>query len=585
MRRFWRLLKTLPYLGTDGVPLPLNSKRVIIILNSLALLTSFLCFLISTVLWNTAHEIRISGVGYAMALIYLSVPLFNKAGKTNSALLTIFILQSFSAMYYGALLGPAINIEALAVFLCGAALLIIKSSRYKWAAISFVLTVTVILKVIWYGNLIDPLPLSISNNRLVYFFAAGAVLVMNALMLYFYERAVNKSNRELEALVEERTLALDQANRYKTTYLNSLSHDYRTQLNPIYGLAHELVLQAEDEGMPEQIQVSTDVIRALYASSRNMLDMTNVVLDTARIEAGMYDVPQPAPFSVRQWLYQQLDTYQYVSPVPLQLEIAGIPGRIVSDAALLTRILSNLLTNAIKFSRPGGTIIITARATSQHFLLEVTDQGKGIPAEELEKVFDLYITGSKPGEGTGLGLPISRKIAETLGGTLTATSETGKGSTFRLSIPMVADNSRKTQQQQPHEFEHFYGARVLCVDDDHSNRLLAELQLKRLGCTTAFAASSGEALEKAREVIPDVILLDYYLPEISGIALLEKIRKDTLLRHIPVIFISGNTNTAEIAAARAHGDGFLSKPIMLEQLYHALLPFLSSRLVTESRPL
>ncbi|MBC9929209.1 hybrid sensor histidine kinase/response regulator [Chitinophaga qingshengii] len=582
MRRFWRLLKTLPFLGTDGAPLPLNSKRVIIMLNSLALLTSFLCLLISTALWHAMHEIRISGVGYAMALIYLSVPLFNKAGKTNTALLTIFLLQSFSAMYYGALLGPAINIEALAVFLCGAALLIIKSRGYKWSAISFVLAVTVALKIIWYSNLVEPLQLSNSHSRLVYFFAAGAVLLMNALLLYFYERAVNKSSRELETLVEERTLALDQANRYKTTYLNSLSHDYRTQLNPIYGLARELVLQAEDEGMPGQIQVSTDVIRALYASSRNMLDMTNVVLDTARIEAGIYDVPELAAFSVRQWLYQQLDCYQYVSPVPLQLKLAGIPGRIVSDAALLTRILSNLLTNAIKFSHAGGTITVTARAGEQQFILEVSDEGKGIPAAELEKVFDLYITGSKPGEGTGLGLPISRKIAETLGGTLTATSVVGSGSTFRLCIPMVADPSQQTPSQQPAAFEKFGGAAVLCVDDDPANRLLAELQLKRLGCNAAFAATSGEALEKAREVTPDVILLDYYLPEISGMALLEKIRKEALLRHVPVIFISGNTNTADIAAARAKGDGFLSKPIMLEQLYHALLPFLSSNIVMEN---
>lgn len=583
MNRLLNLINAIRYAGVDETA-PLNKKRTIIIVNTLALVITSLCIIISASLWITARQPMISGVGLLQAAIYFAIPVLNHFHRHNAATFILFIIQSASAMYYGAILGDAINIEALAVFLCGASFLIIKSAPYRWGTIILVLLMTFLLKIVWQNQLLPQLPLNVVNRKLIYLFATGAVLAMNGAVLYFYERAINKNNRELEVSVEERTDMLAKANKYKTIYLNGISHDFRNQINPLHGILRELVWQIEEKGEPENISVPSELIHILYSSSRNMIDMTTDVLDMSKIEAGKFDKPNYTVFTLYNWLNLLVDSYKRAAVLKgLRIETdfrQPVPGRIRSDKALLTRAVSNLLSNAIKHTPKNTTISVSTSISENRLIIDVADEGPGISIENQEHIFDAFISTSRVGEGTGLGLSMAKTFIEELQGTLTINSMPGRGSTFTINIPLEETADAATSEDNPAAltFEQFSGANVLLIEDDYANKRLTELQLQRVGCNCYHAETAQQGLETAREILPDLILLDYSLPDKTGFEFIEMIRNDITLLYTPIILVSGEMDPEIIEKARYTANGFVPKPVKADLLYQQISRYLSKRI-------
>jgi len=557
-------------------------KKQVVIVNSLAILTAICCLIISTILWFTAGYIEISGVGVLEACIYFTVPIFNYYKKFNAGLLILFMMQAGSALYFGCLLGANISIEALAVFLVSAALLVIRSVTHKWVTIISILVMTIVLKIIWYENLITPLPLSHLNQKLIYFFATGAVLAMNGTVLYFYERAVKKNRRELEALVAERTAELDRANRFKTIFLNETSHDYRNQLNPLLSICQQLAAQTDNKERSGYVHVPVELIRVLYAASRNMNDIANNVLDLAKIEAGKFSDPQPAPFTLKKWMCTLIDTYQYWAKlkdiqIELQFPRSDLPGRIVSDQALLTLIVNNLLSNAIKFAPKSTTIRVNVFTLGPSLLnISVSDDGEGIA--DTSFIFGLFNSASPSGEGTGLGLPIAKNLTESLGGNLLVHSKPGHGSTFSVRIPLVEYTREITEEDAGGIYEHYFDAKVMVIEDDPMNQIACRYLLKEMSCTCIIADNAQLAIKLAKENKPDVILLDYYLDlKTKAIDVIPLVKQEPDLRHIPIVLVTGNVNKDELAIAQQQADSCLLKPITGDRLNDILRPYLSTK--------
>jgi signal transduction histidine kinase len=243
---------------------------------------------------------------------------------------------------------------------------------------------------------------------------------------------VNRMNDELGRLYGE----LERASRHKSDFLATMSHELRTPLNAIIGFSEILQEQMFGELNERQLTYVDDVIEA----GRHLLSLINDVLDLAKIEAGRMDL-ELTEVAIPEVLKSAVSMHaEGASRGGIELGLSTEPEEIVvsADERRVRQIVFNLLSNAVKFTPPEGRVDVSSRLGDGHVEVAVADTGPGIPAEDLETIFEEFeqsIDGKKA-EGTGLGLPLSRKLVELHGGRLWVESEPGKGSTFRFTLPV-----------------------------------------------------------------------------------------------------------------------------------------------------
>lgn len=358
--------------------------------------------------------------------------------------------------------------------------------------------------------------------------------------------------------------------------LKEISHDYRVTLNGIHALTHELALQIEENAGPEVIQVKSEIINVLNSLSKSMLDLTNNVLDTAKLQAGKL-IPKLAPVHLSKWLPPVVETYRVTSSVSgIQLRVSvsdQVPPVFISDQLFLTRILSNLLSNAIKFSHTGGMVELIFQVDAHQLIIKVKDNGVGIEAPQLKSVFEYYNSGKNSAGGAGLGLAISKNMVENIGGSIVVESTPNIGSTFILKIPLWVADSLPTVEKVP-VFRSLFGVKVLVLDDDKISHMVAAIQLKRLGCFSYFCDSSAKGLVLVGKIKPDIILCDLNMPGLTGAEFIKELRAMDHCNDIPVIIVSGETRHPYIENLPG-ANAFLVKPVTLEQLYHTIDSFLN----------
>ncbi|NLU94903.1 hybrid sensor histidine kinase/response regulator [Chitinophaga sp. Ak27] len=568
--------------GTDSA-LTLEKKRLIVIVNKISLITALLCTIITTVLWFSAHSLVICLPGVIELSLFLGVIRLNRIGKHDLALSAVFILHGASALYFGAIMGPVVNIEALIVFLCSAVFLMIRSNAHKWGTVILILLMGITLKVVWYEHLSTPVAFNQLTQKLSYFFSFFAVLSLNGAAIYFYTREMRKSNLELEAIIAERTQDLKTANQFKTQYLNETSHDYRVFVQPIQNLSTILMEGWEEKGRPDEILVASNVIKAIHVAGSNMMDLAGNSLDLASIESGNFVNPDPEPFAFHGWLYTTLESYQFAVMSKPQFKVQidpAIPDVIVSSRKLLTRIVRNLLSNAIKFSPRGKEIAVSAFVTEEGIQINVTDQGPGIAPEKLDNVFDDFFTTASPNsEGTGLGLSIAKRFSRALHGDLTVQSQLGHGTTFSLIFPLQKGAWAQISSTQKKQRSNLLGCNVLVVDDDTTSLLATSKLLKIVGCRTYVAENVDLAFRLMENAIkPELILVDYHMPGANGNELIDRLRKNPSLSHIPVIMITASE--LKDLEDDLHADSFLVKPVTAEKLVAEISKYLHSQYST-----
>ena len=327
-----------------------------------------------------------------------------------------------------------------------------------------------------------------------------------------------------ETLVELRAAreAADSANVSKSQFLTSMSHELRTPLNAIIGYSEILREEAEADGRDTDI---ADIDRVLTAA-RQLLHLINEILDLSKIEAGRMDIAA-AEFGIASLVKEAAAT---VRPAiekngnVLSLDVAPDVGSGVSDAFKLNQCLLNLLSNAAKFTR-NGEIALRARrdtgAAGDWIEISVQDSGIGMTEEQVAKLFNAFVqadvmTARRYG-GTGLGLVITRRMMQLLGGEVVVSSAPGKGSVFTLRFPAALAGQSTPARVDAHAAEGQGRARVvLLIDDEESARDLTARALSRLGFSVHTAITGEEGIALARALRPSLILLDINLPDVSG---------------------------------------------------------------------
>ena len=364
----------------------------------------------------------------------------------------------------------------------------------------------------------------------------------------------------------------------KGRFLANMSHEIRTPLNCVVGLSEHLY---DLNPTPEQLQ-NLDLIRH---SGDVLLQVITDILDLSRIEAGGIEVLDEE-FDLGQLLDNTVgmfNTRAEEKGLALELDLAvDLPTIVRGDEARLGQVLTNLLGNAIKFTREGGVCLAVSAVAPTRFRFDVIDSGIGIADDKLGPIFESFTQADASTTrlygGTGLGLAISRSLADLMDGTLAVASIEGQGSVFSLVLPLAVVAARleiAAAADCPHQRtdSSFAGTRVLVVEDHPLNQTVARKLLESLGCDVTVAEDGTVALDLLRWQEFDLILMDFMMPGMDGPETTRRLRaRGGRLADVAVVALTANAlGSHEITCREAGMDGFLTKPIRKQDLVGVLL--------------
>lgn len=370
----------------------------------------------------------------------------------------------------------------------------------------------------------------------------------------------------------------EEAVRAKADFLSTMSHEIRTPLNGITGIAHLLM---EEDPQPHQLEY----INTLRFSVNNLMSIVNDILDFSKIEAGSISF-ESIPYNLSE-LLSEIKNANLCKADDKQIRLKlmrddDIPDWVIGDPVRLSQVLNNLVSNAIKFTHQGEVVIdlllekLTEKSASIRF--SVRDSGIGIPKEKQGQIFhrfsqvDSSIT--RKFGGTGLGLAISSRLLELQGSKIELLSELGKGSEFSFTINFQLPESEsiritKKSKQTPQAFEPLKGARILLVEDNEVNILIAKRIMRNWDIHMTHAANGLEAIEQVTRHPFDLILMDLQMPFMDGYEATRNIRKAGYSpEELPIIALSASAMVSEKDEAFHAGmNDFVSKPFNPIELY------------------
>ena len=379
-----------------------------------------------------------------------------------------------------------------------------------------------------------------------------------------------------QALRDKQALAL--ASRAKSEFLSRMSHEMRTPLNAVIGFTQLMRLQPGGGGPDKVLEYTDHVMRA----SQHLLELVNEVLDLQRVEEGRIELERlPIPLS------RLVDsTIELLQPIAQQAQIAlsaQIPGDVwvLADRQRLHQVLINLVSNAIKYNRPQGGVCITLLAADPRFVsVAIEDTGRGLTSQQLGRLFQPFERlghESSSIEGSGLGLVIARKLVEEMGGTLTMSSVHGSGTLAQIELPRAEAQplapAASVEPAEPRAQWHadrpgLPATRVLYVEDNAVNALLFQAAMRLCENVELQIAEDGaEALALVQHWLPDVVVLDAHLPDMTGFELFDHLRALPEMGQRPAYMCSADAMPEDLQRARDAGfRGYWTKPINIAQI-------------------
>lgn len=377
---------------------------------------------------------------------------------------------------------------------------------------------------------------------------------------------------------------LSRQDRERTNFFNNITHEFRTPLTVIRG--------ASDHALKHigEADIITDDLHAIHRNEGNLLRLVNRLLDIAKLSKGAHTLPYKHG-DVSGYLTMLCENCRmYGAERNVSVEYSAEPTEIPMDFVpeYIERIILNLVSNAVKFSKPGGSVQVHASAKGDNLVLTVHDEGVGMSKEQQKEIFKPFyqVNNGNYNAGSGLGLPLADLSSKAMGGSISVDSETGHGAIFTVTIPLKAS----VPVEEPFKMENYTPeqpelaatgtlssaedesdseadvTRVLIVEDtpDVARYIAAQMNPT---FSYYFAANGKEALAKAEELVPDLIITDVMMPEMDGFELTEQIRKSTIVDHVPVIMVTARaTHDDRMKGLEAGADAYLEKPFHADEL-------------------
>ncbi len=441
----------------------------------------------------------------------------------------------------------------------------------------------------------------------VWFILLASILVFVLIIIIFYYRLhlasvnarvlgemvktktkeIEESNLKLQVEVEERKKAeeaAEKANKTKSEFLANMSHEIRTPMNSIIGFTDLLSSLVKNEKQQHYLE-------SIQSSGRSLLILINDILDLSKIEAGKFEIEYQAVNlrnlikDVQQVFSLKCDEKDLVLNVEFD---DHIPEALILSDARLRQILVNLVGNAIKFTEKGSITIKvkqianTINKSKINLQLQIADTGIGIPKDQQKSIFSAFM--QREGQdinkygGTGLGLTISKQLVELMGGKIKLNSKVGEGTTFTLYLNdiNVANAAEIEEKKVIESFTNvdLSGVSILIVDDNTANRSLI-LEFLQPSKATVYEAGNGqEALEKTKDLLPDIVFLDIRMPVMNGIETAKALKEYISTSHIPLVAFTASVSFSDNLEYKAAGfSDVLLKPVQISDLYAVLLRY------------
>ncbi len=433
-------------------------------------------------------------------------------------------------------------------------------------------------EILWFEAYINPI-LDDNNN----------IIGLNGLA-----RDISERKKFENEIIKARDLA-DSANKAKSEFLANMSHEIRTPMNAILGFSEILLNTIET---PKE----KNYLKTILNSGRILLALINDILDLSKIEAGKFDivleeVDIQTILNELKYIFIQKAEEKGITIIVEQS--TSFPNSILIDEIRIRQVLLNLVGNALKFTEK-GFVKVEAHAIQNDInekyidlIIDVIDTGVGIHEDQQEIIFEAFRQqegqSSRKYGGTGLGLAISKRLVEIMNGSISVTSKQNEGSTFRIYLKNV-QISNNILHEHNNSIEkvnnyRFYDSKILIVDDVAHNRELVQSYLQDSDVKIYEAENGLQAIEIAKNILPDLILMDIRMPIMNGYESTFQIKQIETLKHIPVIAFTASYLKSDEEKINKNFDGFISKPISKSVLFDTFALFLKfEQLETEIDP-
>jgi signal transduction histidine kinase/DNA-binding response OmpR family regulator len=443
------------------------------------------------------------------------------------------------------------------------------------------------------------------RSWLAYLFYAAAV--GGLIWLYMRFRLGQLRLEQKLALEHREAERIRELDEFKSRLFTNITHEFRTPLTVVLGTSEQLEKQAPESVFPDLNTANTfagglkNRLALIRRNGRNLLDLVNQLLDLAKAESNQLKIHLVQGDVVRyvRYVVESFHSLSNQRNVLLTVD-SKLPELAMDyDPEKLRQILSNLISNALKYTPSGGKIAVFITHHASFIILKVADSGAGIAPEDLSRIFDRFYQAdnavAKAG-GTGIGLALTKELVKLLGGEITAESEPGKGSTFTVRLPITNLAEKTTQALEPipepatsnlkpetSNQQPQTGSRLLLVEDNPD--VVEYLRLCLEGRYQLHYAYNGRAgIEQALELVPDLVLSDVMMPEKDGFEVCDFLKNDERTSHIPVVLLTAKADVeSRIAGLRRGADAYLAKPFHPEELLATLQNLLELRRKLQAR--